>query len=177
MGNKGWSTKVLAQAGVLLAMAQVLSYIKIYQMPQGGSVTLASMAPLIIFALLHGFKKGTVVAVIYGVLQMILGGLFAIHPLSLLLDYVVGFGVIGIAGIFKDVKFGAVWGTIAACFGRFMASFLSGFLVFASYAPKGMNPVWYSLIYNGNYMIPETIVTTIVVVLVFPVLRKYTGEN
>lgn len=169
--KKTVNIRVLAQAGVCIALAQVLSYIKIWEMPQGGSITAASMAPILLFSLYNGPKNGVLAAGIFGFLQFLLGGKM-IHPLSILLDYILGFGVLGIAGAFKKWPLPAVIGSLIACVGRFLCSFLSGFVIFGSYAPEGMNPVWYSFIYNMNYMLPESLVAIVVVALLYPVMGR-----
>ena len=88
-------TKMLAEAGVMIALSQILSYFKLIQMPQGGTVTPGSMVPIIMFALLWGGKYGITASITYGVLQFTLGGAFSLHPLSIILDYLFGFGVLG----------------------------------------------------------------------------------
>lgn len=154
----------------MIALAQILSYVKVFNMPQGGSITAASMAPIILFSLIYGLKDGLLAAFAYGFLQFILGGGIAIHPLSILLDYLLGFGVMGFAGIFKtntkNLK-AALMGTFLGTFLRFVMVFLAGIIVWGSYAPEGMDVWYYSLTYNGAYMVPEIIVTMIVVALVY----------
>lgn len=163
-------TKKLVLAGVMIALAQILSYVKVLDLPYGGSVTAASMVPIIIFALVYGLKEGLMTAFAYGFLQFILGGGIAIHPLSILLDYLLGFGVLGLAGVFhsnvKDIK-KALAGTLLAGLLRFLMVFLSGIIVWGSYAPEGMEVWYYSLTYNGTYMIPEIIVSLVVVFLIY----------
>lgn len=164
--------KMLAEGGVMIALSQILSYITFFQMPQGGKVTPGSMVPIILFALIWGGKPGIIASVAYGILQFLLGGAFSLHPLSILLDYIVGFGVLGVAGFFsKDYK-GAIAGTIIAVCLRFISSFLSGWLVFGSYAPAGEAPWLYSLVYNATYMVPELIITTVVIALIYKPLKK-----
>lgn len=171
MTNKN-KTKMLAEAGVMIALSQILSYIKFIQMPQGGTVTPGSMVPIILFALIWGGKYGVMASVTYGILQFVLGGAFTLHPLSILLDYLLGFGVLGVAGFFnKDYK-SSIFGTMLAVFLRYISSFLSGWLVFGAYAPAGKAPWLYSLGYNATYMIPELIITTIVIALIYKPIKK-----
>lgn len=165
-------TKMLAEAGVMIALSQILSYFKLIQMPQGGTVTPGSMVPIIMFALLWGGKYGITASITYGVLQFTLGGAFSLHPLSIILDYLFGFGVLGIAGFFNKNYSSAIFGTVLAVFLRYLSSFLSGWLVFGSYAPEGKAPWLYSLVYNATYMIPELIITTIVIALIYKPLKN-----
>ena len=141
------STKNLVMAGLCIALSQVLSYVKVFEMPQGGSITAGSMVPIILFSLVYGFKDGFLAAI----------------------DYLLGFGVLGLAGIFGGKKnlTSALLGTFVACILRFVMLFLSGVLVWASYTPPGMAPWYYSLTYNGTYMIPETILTLVIVALIY----------
>lgn len=85
--------------GLVIALAQVLSYVKVYEAPQGGSVTLGSMVPIILFSLIFGVKDGLLVSFTYGILQFLLGGGITIHPASIIMDYLLGFGVLGFAGL------------------------------------------------------------------------------
>ena len=89
------------------------------------------------------------------------------HPLSILLDYVLAFGVIGVAGFFKADTKGILIGTTVGVAGRFLSSFLSGWLLFASYAPEGQSPFMYSLGYQATYLIPELILNILVLMLVY----------
>ena len=164
------NTKKLAMAGIMIALSQILSYVKVYNMPQGGSVTTGSMVPIILFSLIYGLKDGLFAALVYGLLQFILGGGVAIHPLSILLDYLLGFGVLGLAGVFHTkTKYlpKALIGGLFASVMRYLMVFIAGVVVWGSYAPDTM-PVWqYSLTYNGSYMVPEIILTLVVIALVY----------
>lgn len=156
-------------AGLMIAMSIVLSYVKVWRMPQGGSITAGSMVPIILFAIIYGFKEGFLAACVYGIIQFMIDG-FVIHPASIVMDYVLGFGAMGLAGLFhtrvKDVKKACI-GAFVGGLARFVMLFLAGVLVWGAYAPEGM-PVWkYSLVYNGTYMVPEIILTVLLVFLVY----------
>ncbi|MDO5037689.1 MAG: energy-coupled thiamine transporter ThiT [Tissierellia bacterium] len=163
-------TKEMVMAGLMIALAQILSYIKVYEMPYGGSVTAASMVPIIIFGLFYGLKSGLLAAFVYGVLQFILGGGISLHPLSILMDYLLAFGVLGFSGLFysqeKSLK-KAVTGSLLASVLRYVMLVLSGVIVWGAYAPEGMGVWHYSIVYNLSYMLPETILTLIVVALIY----------
>lgn len=165
-------TRMIAEAGVAIAIAQVLSFITLFHMPQGGSIKAASMAPLMIFAYRWGGTRGILAGVVYGVLHFLLGFKSSIHYLSIILDYLVAYGVIGVCGYFKDNIAGLVSGSIIAIALRWLASVTSGAVVFASYAPQGQNPWIYSMIYNASYMIPDGIINIIVLLFVYQGVKR-----
>jgi len=169
-----WTTKMLSLGAICMALSSVLSLIKLFSFPQGGSITPASMLPMILFAYLYGAGPGLTLGFIYGVLQYILGPYFVSVP-QVILDYPVAFGVIGLAGCFnkmKDERVGLAVGTVVGSLGRLIAAVASGVIFFADYAPAGMNPMVYSLGYNATYMVPECIICVIIAVLVGPRLMK-----
>lgn len=153
----------LVEGAIMVAFAFVLSYIKLFSLPQGGSVTLVSMLPLIVYALRRGPAAGLLASGVYGVMQFIQDG-YALTLPSIALDYVIAFGVLGVAGFFivKDGRINVVLATVLACLLRFLCHFASGILFYASYAPEGQ-PVWlYSLLYNGTFMGIEMVLTAAV---------------
>jgi len=166
-------TRMLTEAGAMIALAQGLSYVKLFEAPYGGSVTAGSMIPIIVFSLRWGLKSGLLAGLVYGILQFILGGaIYTYHPLSILFDYLVAFSVLGLAGMFKDGVKGVFTGTFLGILGRFICHVISGVAVWASYAPEGMNPLVYSVLYNGSYLLPELVITLIIVgVLYKPLIR------
>ena len=167
------STKMMVEAGVLIALAQILSYIKIYEAPFGGSVTAGSMVPILIFAIRWGMKPGLLAGAAYGVLQFFLGPKWSWHILSILLDYVLAFGLLGLAGMFRKNLVSVLGGVFLGIFGRFISSFLSGVILWASYAPEGMNPWFYSLVYQAQYLVPELIISWLLISFLYKPLREY----
>ena len=175
--KKNWTVKMLVEGGLCIALAFVLGYIKLFSMPQGGSITAGEMIPIIIFALRHGSLPGIVVGAVYGLVQMLFGGSI-FHPIQAILDYPVAFGVLGLAGIFsaefeknksiKPVLAGASLGIVL----RMLAHTLTGAIFFASYAPEGQNPWVYSIIYNASYLVVEFIITVIIIYLLRNVITK-----
>ena len=165
-------TRKLTTAGVMLALAIVLSQIKVFDAPYGGSVTAASMLPVIRISVLYDVKWGLLGGGVFACLEMLLGGIPAppvasvgSYMLVVLLDYVLAFGVIGMAGIFHRRIFGGkTWGVPAATalviFLRFICHFLSGILIWDVYAWEGYGASLYSFLYNGSYMLFELIITT-----------------
>jgi thiamine transporter len=156
-----FSTKIIAETVMFVAVATVLSYIKIFSLPQGGSITAASMVPILWLALRRGPKVGLFAATLYGVVQFALGP-YIFHPAQVLLDYPVAFGLLGVAGFFQKRPF---IGVCLGMFGRFFAHFLSGIIFFAIYAPAGMHPAVYSVVYNGGYMLVELVISIYVIYL------------
>lgn len=157
-----------------MALSSVLSLIKLWSMPMGGSVTPASMLPLLLFAYCYGVGPGMVLGALYGVMQFVLdgGAWAALGLIPNLLDYPIAFAMTGLAGCFRGSKAKMAAGFVLACFGRFASSFLSGVFFYASSAPEGMNPVWYSLTYNGSYMLVECIICIALGLLVGERLAK-----
>lgn len=152
-----FDSRCIALAGITIAMSFVLSYIKLWEMPQGGSITLVSLLPIMIFAYIYGPKKGVLVGFIYGIMQAMQDP-YIIHPAQFFLDYPIAFAMVGFAGVFKkitaldklpQVKF--VLGAIVASALRFFAHVLSGVFAFGAYAiDAGQSNFWtYSLAYNS----------------------------
>ena len=165
-------TRMIAEAGVAIAIAQVLSFITLFHMPQGGSIKAASLVPLMIFAYRWGGTRGILAGVVYGVLHFLLGFKSSIHYLSIILDYLVAYGAIGVCGYFKDNIIGLVSGSIVAIALRWFASVTSGAVVFASYAPQGQNPWIYSMIYNASYMVPDGILNIVVLLFIYQGVKR-----
>ena len=160
--------RILVEGALSIALAVVLSYFKLFSMPQGGSVSL-TLLPLLIFAFRNGWRYGIFVGAVTGLLRLMLGG-YVVHPLQALLDYPVASGLIGIAGFFQREK----WlGVVSACFANFAAAVLSGVVFFASYAPEGTNIWLYSILYNGSSALPETAILMALVYIIMPRLEKF----
>ena len=178
------TTKKITTSALMIALATVLMWVsKMIPAPwmQGGSVTLASMVPIIVVSLLFGTKWGLCASIAYSLIQM----MFGFYPpptqtllnfvLVILLDYVFAFGVLGLAGTFYKLS---GKGTYSAAFSGFVVTLLryichifSGILIWGVYAKEGQSVLAYSLIYNGTYMIPEILITTVVLALIFRLKR------
>ena len=165
-------TRMIAEGGMAIAIAFVLNFIVLFHMPQGGSVKAASMVPLMFYAYRWGGKSGLTVSIVYGIVDFLLGFKYTIHYLSILLDYIVGYGIIGICGYFKDTTIGLFSGSLLAMVLRWCSTVVSGAVDFASYAPEGQNPWIYSMIYNASYMIPNAIINIAVLMIVYKALKK-----
>lgn len=164
-GKKGFDSKSIALAGVCVAMSFVLSYVKLWDMPQGGSVTLVSMLPVMLYGYVYGAKKGVLVGFIYGLMQAMQDP-YIVHPAQFLLDYPLAFAMLGFAGAFKNlkvlkypqVKFGL--GALLAGSLRFVAHLLAGVFSFgATAAELGFDSFWlYSAGYNSFVFIDVALV-------------------
>ena len=162
-----WSTKMLALGAVCMALSNVLSMIKLFDMPQGGSVTPASMLPLMLFAYVYGVGPGMAVGAVYGVMQFMIEPHFLSVP-QMLLDYPIAFAMVGLAGLFsknENRALGLSLGVVLGSLGRFVAAVLSGVVFFAEYAGD-QNPWVYSIGYNGAYMLPECIICVVLALAV-----------
>ncbi len=162
-------TRKLVEAALLVALATVLSVLKIAELPYGGSITLASMFPILLLSYRHGVRWGLGGAVVYGVLQQLLG----LNNLSyfttwqsvlaiIFLDYIIAFAVVGLGGIFrrgvKRQNLSLATGALFVCVLRYLCHVVSGATVWAGLSIPDGAAIAYSLIYNATYMIPEAIV-------------------
>lgn len=175
MKNK--NVQMLAEAGLMLALAQLLSYVKLWQMPAGGSVTLASMLPIILFSIRWGIGRGITVGVVFGVLQFVLDTKYSLHIVSLLFDYFVAFGFLGLAGALRKSFRGIVTGTFLGIFGRFACSVISGYVVFADGAPEGQHPLVYSIVYQGTYLLPEFLIIAVILFILYKKAPQLTEKQ
>lgn len=171
--KKGFDTKAISYAAVCIAMSFALSYLRIVKMPQGGSITIASLVPLMIYSYMFGTKKGVFAGFIYGILQAFQDP-YILHPAQFLLDYPLAFMCIGLAGCFAKVKaldkvpqVQIALGGVVAGLSRFVMHFLSGMFAFGMWAPEGQ-PVWlYSLSYQAGYVLPDIAIAIVAAVILF----------
>ena len=168
-GRKKIGAKQLDYCSMALALAVVCSQIKLFRLPTGGSITLFSMLFVVLIGYWYGPVVGLLAGVTYGLLRLILGPYIVSLP-QMLVDYPLAFGALGISGFFSDKKNGLLIGYIAAVLGRFFFAVLSGVIFFGMYAPEGMNPLVYSISYNGFYLCAEGLLTLIL--LAVPAVRK-----
>lgn len=184
----------LVLAGILIALGTVLSFIKVFDLPYGGSITLCSMLPVMVFAYRCGTKWGLAAGFTYSVLQLLFG-MSALKGVSgttvvgsILLDYLLAFTVLGLAGILrgkiKNDPAAFTLGCLISGLLRYLCSFLSGWILWSEYADVNFSPMlagmsgqtlafFYSLLYNGSYMIPEIILTCVVGFVVMQFTGKY----
>ncbi len=183
-----FSAKEITYAGVCIAMSFALSYMRIVRMPQGGSITPASILPLMIFAYAFGAKKGVFIGFIYGLLQGFQDP-YILHPAQFLLDYPVAYACVGLAGVFNQTHALrnspqlqiALGGLLAGGF-RFLMHFISGIFAFGVFAPEGTNVALYSLGYQAGYILPDIAIAIAAAAFVFSSkafvkeLKKFHGK-
>lgn len=157
-----FTPQLIARIGIALALATVLKMLRIYHFPQGGSITLGSMVPIMLIALMYGPEIGFLTGFLYGILTLILDP-YILSPIQVLFDYPLPFTALGVVGFFKNKK---LLGVGIAAFVRFICHFISGVAFFGSYAPNGMSPVVYSVIVNG----PMVGIEAIICLVIFAVL-------
>lgn len=167
--NTAFSAKRLAFCAIAMALATVTSFLKIVDLPMGGSLTLFSMFFICFIGYLYGTKTGIITGVAYGVLQLILD-CYVVHPVQLIIDYPLAFGALGLSGLFTNSKNGLFKGVILGVAGRYICHFITGVIYFGVYAPEGMNQIVYSLAYNATYIVPELILTLILISI--PVVKN-----
>ena len=181
-------TLALVECALMLAVAVALSYVKLFTLPFDGSITLLSMLPICLVAIRHGTAWGLGTAFAYSWFQILQGGVFAwgLTPAmligSLLLDYILAFTVLGLAGIFRrHGTVGILLGVAFACALRFLSHVLAGVILwanleeFVAFGREWVGRPWlYSLCYNGVYMLPETIFTVLGAFVLFrvPQMKK-----
>ncbi len=170
-------TRIMVECALMIALATILSYIPFIELPQGGSITLCSMLPIMVVGWRHGLRWGLFTGLVHGIIQMMLGFKNVMYCttigtmiLCILLDYLIAFAVLGAVSLvskpMKNSTAGIALSAVVVGLGRYVCSFLSGILIWGGYAPEG-TPVWiYSLTYNGSYMIPEIVITAVAAVLV-----------
>ena len=154
-------TKVLAEVSVIVAMSIILKDVlpPIYHLPQGGSITVAGLVPLLWFALRRGFRYGLFAGFVYGLVHMTLGG-YVIHPIQALLEYPIAFGALGLAGLFKRYP---LIGVAVAITGRFISAFLSGVFFFTGFTLEGAIA---SAVYNGTYLTGEFVISVVIIQII-----------
>ncbi|SHM59213.1 thiamine transporter [Anaerosporobacter mobilis DSM 15930] len=162
--SKKIQTKQLVFASVAMALAVVTSFIKFVNLPYGGSATLFSMFFICLIGYLYGTKIGLLTGVAYGFLQLIIDP-SVYHPVQLLLDYPVAFGCLGLAGVFSKSRHGLIKGYILGVVGRYIVHAISGYIFFIQWFPAETNPVVYTLTYNASYIVPEALVTIIILLI------------
>lgn len=168
----------MCEGAMLVALAQILSYIKLWEMPWGGSVVL-SMVPIVLYAVRWGLGQGLIAGFVFGVLQFAFDGGFAIGWQSMIGDYLLAFMVLGLAGLVKGKKSGVFIGSLIAGFARFLVHYVVGATIWAEYMPEEffgltMTSPWiYSLLYNIAYMGPNILITLVVFALLWKPMKKY----
>jgi thiamine transporter len=165
-----WGVQAIAETAVARGLAAALGQLRLFTMPQGGSVTL-EMLPLLFLALRRGVGPAVVAGGLYGFLQLLLPGAVIFHPAQVALDYPLAFAAVGSAGLIRATTMPRMIAAVSlGCAGRFVLHFLSGLIFFASYAPEWAGPWLWSVVYNVSYLVPQAVISAIVL---WPLLKAY----
>ncbi len=157
------AVRSLCEGAILIALAEILSFIPLYKLPWGGAIDLA-MVPIFVFCARWGFGPGLLVSAAHAILQTLFEGGIAIGWQSIIGDFLLAYLVLGIAGCFWKMKNGYFVGVFVGCLVRFLVHYVVGATIWAEYMPEtffGMTmttPWFYSALYNGAYMLPDTII-------------------
>ena len=166
--------RALCECAIMVALAFVLSYVRLFKMPLGGSVTLASMLPIMLIAVKYGPRIGLGAALVYSLTQLLQayteGDVFPYCQtattlvICMLFDYVFPFTVLGLAGflknarLFKRKQVAAYVGMVAVVVVRFLSHFITGVAIWGQWAPDGMGKYLYSLAYNGSFLTVDLVI-------------------
>lgn len=161
MAHGKLTVKQLAFCAMAIALGTVLSNIKLFHFPTGGSITLLSMLVICLPGYWFGLGAGIATGVAYGVLQLLIDP-YVLYPMQLIVDYILAFGALGLSGLFSNAKFGLLKGYITAVLGRYVFAVISGWIFFGAYAWEGWDPLPYSLAYNAIYIFAEAAVTLLI---------------
>ena len=156
--------KQLGFCAMAIALGTVLSYIKLFHFPWGGSITLLSMLVICLPGYFFGLGAGLMTGLAYGVMQLLIDP-YVLFPLQRVVDYLLAFGALGLSGLFSNTKNGLIKGYIAAIMGRYVFAVISGWIFFGAYAWEGWDPMLYSLVYNGIYIFAEAALSIIVILM------------
>lgn len=177
-GASRTAIRMLCEGALLVAAAQILSYVKFMELPNGGSLTPA-MFPILLFAVRWGVKDGLLGGFVFGVLQFMFDGGFALGWQSIIGDYLVAFTVLGLAGLFRGKKWGIFVGSVVGCVARFLVHYVVGATIWGAYMPEEFlnltmtSPWFYSLLYNGAYMLPNMVLALFLAGVLYGPMRKY----
>ena len=178
MKNQTRMTRMLCEGAIMVVLAQILGYIKLWEMPWGGSVCL-SMLPIFLFACRWGLVPGLMSGFVLGVLQFMFDGGFALGWQSIIGDYLMAFTVLGVAGLFRGRESSIYLGTVVGSLARFLVHYVVGATIWAEYMPEeffGMTmttPWIYSLLYNSVYMFLDMVLCLLVFALLAKPMRTY----
>ena len=171
--EKIFSTKALTYSAILLALGISTNQIKIFSLPQGGSMTLFSMIFIVFIGYMFGLRVGLIAGISFGLLNLLIKP-EVYTPVQAIIDYILAFGALGLSGFFANKKDKLIFAYLVSIIGRFVFAVFSGYVFFGSYAPEGWNPLLYSIWYNLSYIGTEGVIT--VLLLSIPVVRN-TLEN
>lgn len=162
-------TRQLTFSSMAIALACLMSFLKLFHLPMGGSVTMFSMLFITLIGYWYGLGAGLSAGIAYGLLQLLIDP-YILSILQIFTDYIFAFGALGLSGLFSKKKHGLVLGYIVGVLGRYFFAFLSGMIFFGTYAADyNMSAPIYSLVYNGAYIGAEAALTLFVIIVIPPV--------
>lgn len=182
MENKTrFRTRALTEGAILIALAEILSFLPLYKFPDGGAVDLA-MLPIILYCVRWGFGPGMIVSCAHAIFQVLFESSVAISWQSIVGDFLLAYAVLGVAGLFRGKFFLA---TTVACVLRFLVHYVVGATIWAEYMPPvffdmTMTTPWlYSALYNGAYMLPDMVLILLAggILLKTPLGKYITGKD
>ena len=181
--KKNLTLRALTEGAIFVALAWLIGYLKLFELPQGGSINLA-MLPIFIYCARWGFGPGMLASFVYSLLKLMFDGAYAWGWQSIVGDYIVAFTVLGLAGLFAKQYYGFFIGTVVGALARFLVHYVVGATVWAEYMPEtffGMtmhSPWFYSLLYNGSFILIDLLLCLVVGWLIWKPLGKYIrGED
>ena len=160
--KKSTNTKQLVFCAMIVALGTVASFLKVYEFPFGGTITLCSMLFVCLAGYFYGPSTGIITGCAYGILQLITQP-FIVYPLQVMVDYIFAFSALGLSGLFYKAKNGLLKGYLLGVFGRYVFAVISGWIFFSEYAWQGWAALPYSLVYNGIYIAAEALLTVIII--------------
>ena len=167
----------LCEGAVCIALAYALSFFELDLWFQGGSIGVA-MLPIVVYAWRRGCGWSVMAGLIFGTIKCFFAGGFAWGWQSILLDYTVAYGMVGLAGLCRRLPRGLAWGAVVGGLARFVIHFISGVTIYAILAPTELfgvtflNPWTYSLAYNLGYVLPSTVLVAAVCFFLEKPLQK-----
>lgn len=188
MKNNGSKThlriRALCEGALFVALAQILSFFKLFpDMVNGGAITFA-MFPICLYALRWGVGRGLLAGFVLGLLQLLMDSAYAWGWQSMILDYLLAFTPLGLAGLFRGKQWGIFPGIAVGCAGRFLIHYISGVTIYRITVPTEVlgfgtfdDAQLYSLVYNGAYMLPCMVLALAVAAVLYVPLKKYYAGN
>ena len=178
------NVRAMTEGAIFVALGFVLSFVKIYELPNGGSLTPA-MFPILLYGLRWGLAKGLGAGFVFGLMQLLFDGAYAWGWQSMILDYLLAFTPLGLTGLFRGKAWGIFPGTVLGCAGRFAVHYISGVTIYRIIEPTAIpgigtfdNAALYSLVYNGSYMLPNTLLALLLAALLWkPMKRFFAGSD
>lgn len=163
-GSLKLTTKQLTFCAISITLGTVLSNVKLFSFPFGGSVTLLSMLFICLPGYWFGLGTGLTTGVAYGILQLMIKPEI-VHPAQFPIDYILAFGALGLSGLFCGKKNALLKGYTVSIIGRWIFTSISGWIFWGQYAWEGWHPVPYSLVYNGCYIFAEAAITLLILAI------------